>query len=105
MESSIAPLRFISSRMMFSTLRSTRRPSGIHVYTPLVWLMSKDWDGDGVKDSDPGVLAGEGPYNRGDPFRHGKGLNCTFADGHTKWLAANAWLQNQDDLWGKDIGR
>jgi prepilin-type N-terminal cleavage/methylation domain-containing protein/prepilin-type processing-associated H-X9-DG protein len=77
----------------------------LHVYTPLEWTMTLDWDKDGVKDSHTGVLAGEGPYNRGDPFRHGGGLNCTFADGHSKWVAANAWLTNQDDLWGKDIGR
>ena len=33
-KSSMAPVRFISSRTMFSTFRSTRRPIGIHVYRP-----------------------------------------------------------------------
>ena len=33
--SSSAPARFISSRMICSTLRSVMRPSGIHVYRPL----------------------------------------------------------------------
>src|SRR3954462_3878727 len=33
--SSTAPARFISSRTMASTLRSTSNPSGIHVYRPL----------------------------------------------------------------------
>ena len=33
--SSSAPARFISSRMIASTLRSVRSPSGIHVYRPV----------------------------------------------------------------------
>ncbi len=94
-------------------LAAIPRPSGtmifmdsqgsLHVYNPFDWPFDKDWDGDGLKDSNNGVLAGEGPYNRGDPLRHGKGLNCTFADGHSKWIATNAWLTNQDDIWGKDV--
>src|SRR5438105_4676240 len=77
----------------------------LHVYSPLVWKLTLDWDRDGTFDSDPTVLAVEGPYNRGDPFRHHGGANCTFADGHTRWVSASAWLTNKDDLWGSDIGR
>jgi prepilin-type N-terminal cleavage/methylation domain-containing protein/prepilin-type processing-associated H-X9-DG protein len=71
-----------------------------HVYTPLFWTMTLDWDHDGVPDTNTGVLSDEGPYNRGDPFRHGGGLNCAFADGHARWIDAQSWLTNREGIWG-----
>ena len=35
----------------------------LHVYNPFDWPRDKDWDGDGLKDSNSGVLAGEGKAN------------------------------------------
>ena len=86
------------------TMLSMDSQGSQHIYEPFDWPFDRDWDGDGVKDSNSGVETVEGHvYNMADPFRHGKGLNATFADGHAKWIAANAFFTNQDDIWGKDV--
>jgi prepilin-type N-terminal cleavage/methylation domain-containing protein/prepilin-type processing-associated H-X9-DG protein len=86
-----------------SLMLFTDGQGGRHIYNPMEWPMTLDWDRDGLQDSHTGVFAGEGPYNRGDPFRHSSGANCGFADGHAKWVTAKAIISNQNDLWGSRL--
>jgi prepilin-type N-terminal cleavage/methylation domain-containing protein/prepilin-type processing-associated H-X9-DG protein len=94
----LARLRQPSALMLF-----TDSNGRMHIYSPLLWPLTVDWDHDGVLDSNAAVLKSEGPYNRGDPYRHQGGTVCTFADGHTRWIDAHSWLTNRNDLWGAEM--
>jgi len=99
-EPNLEPTRLAEIRDPSTLMLLTEGQGNIHVYSPVRWKLNVDWDRDGVLDSHSGVLIGEGPYNRGDPFRHNGGSNCAFADGHIRWVDGKSWLTNKDDLWG-----
>jgi prepilin-type N-terminal cleavage/methylation domain-containing protein/prepilin-type processing-associated H-X9-DG protein len=55
-----------------------------YVYSPQVWALDQDVDGDGMKDSNSGVYAGEFPFNDGRPTVHSSGANVALLDGHAE---------------------
>jgi prepilin-type N-terminal cleavage/methylation domain-containing protein/prepilin-type processing-associated H-X9-DG protein len=98
------PTRLASVESPSQIMLSTETQGGRFVYSPLLRPLTMDWDKDGLLDSNPEVLGwGEGPYNRGDPLRHNGGSNCTFLDGHARWVDARSWLTNRGDLWGSAL--
>lgn len=72
--------------------------SGLHIYSPKVWLLTMDYNGNGTPDSHRGVLSNGTPYNNLAIDRHTGGLNVTFLDGHVKWYSGEILL-NSLDLW------
>lgn len=66
------------------------------VYTPLLWTLTKDQDGDGVADSNHNKYAGL-------DFRHdGKG-NFLLLNGSIIQLTPREWAKNENNVWGKEI--
>lgn len=64
------------------------------VYSPLVWPIDSDQDGDGVNDSN-----GSFPYNRLE-FRHNKRANFFLLNGAIVSLTTKEWGQNLNNVWG-----
>ncbi len=66
------------------------------VYTPNIWGLYMDADGDGIVDSNNGILSNNRLiYNGAQPKIHGGGMNVTLCDGHVEWLS-------YDEIWGWD---
>ena len=82
--------------------------SDMYVYDPRGWTLDVDYDGDGIDDSNNGVLTIDGvEYNRFEP-RHpdstGKGGgNFIFANGSASWVSLTDWAQNKDKMWGPPL--
>jgi prepilin-type N-terminal cleavage/methylation domain-containing protein len=71
------------------------------IYTPVIWPMTIDADGDGLKDSSSIIYpSGKTKYNHFDP-RHGKGAVCSFIDGSARKVLLKDYILNKDNLWGK----
>jgi prepilin-type N-terminal cleavage/methylation domain-containing protein/prepilin-type processing-associated H-X9-DG protein len=101
----VAPTRLAGVNNPAGTLLTTDSQGSHYVYSPLLFPLNTDWDGDGLRDSHGAKLWVEGPYNRGDPRRHSEGSNCTFLDGHARWIHAHDWLTNRGDMWGSTLLR
>lgn len=56
------------------------------VFDPVHWQWDMDFDGDGMNDSDTGVLTNLGPYNFAQPKIHRGGCNVALFDGHVEWI-------------------
>lgn len=67
---------------------------GAVVYTPTIWALTRDEDGDGVKDSNP-----IHPYNALD-FRHNKRANFFLLNGAIVALSSAQWGSNYQNVWG-----
>lgn len=73
-----------------------------------------DFDGDGLNDSNGGLMSilkgtygGDYPYGNLGPRHGGKAgdskVNCTFVDGHAASRSIQELADNEDDVWGADI--
>ena len=70
------------------------------IFNPRGWVFDTDWDGDGLLDSNSELnFTWYGPYNCMD-WRHNKGANFLFSDGHVKWVSIRDYLANKDEIWG-----
>jgi len=67
---------------------------GAVVYTPNVWGLTRDEDGDGINDSNP-----VHPYN-GLDFRHDKKANFFLLNGSIVSLSSAQWGTNLNNVWG-----
>jgi hypothetical protein len=66
------------------------------------WPAQRDWDGDGINDTfDSGYnfTTNHGPYNGWGPW-HFRAGNMLFKDGHVDAVAINAYLTNENGVWG-----
>jgi prepilin-type processing-associated H-X9-DG protein len=62
-------------------------PDG-HVFESVRWKWDTDYDGDGMNDSNSGVLAANlSPYNFAQPKIHRNGCNVALFDGHVQWIS------------------
>ena len=75
--------------------------SGWVIYTPAVWPLDVDWDGDGINDTNGAVLAAYYGqfYNYFRP-RHNNSANILYADAHVKPMTMLDWCNNEGDVWG-----
>jgi prepilin-type processing-associated H-X9-DG protein len=82
--------------------------------SPGVWPFNTDFDGDGINDSNSGLISnlkskygGDYPYNNMGP-RHGSGkgsdgsVNITFVDGHGGSMTIKQLGENENDVWGSE---
>jgi len=67
---------------------------GAVVYTPNIWGLTRDEDGDGINDSNP-----VHPYN-GLDFRHSKKANFFLLNGAIVSLTTAQWGTNLNNVWG-----
>ena len=68
------------------------------VFEPVQWSWNTDYDGDGMNDSQGGVItAGLGPYNFAQPKIHRGGCNVSLFDGHVEWIAYRDFWEMGDD--------
>ena len=59
--------------------------TGGYMYSPNEWILDTDFDSDGIKDSNSGVLNAGGPvYNGAKPFVHQDSCNIGMPDGHVE---------------------
>ncbi len=65
------------------------------IYSPRVWILNTDPNGDGFSTTSSGFL----PYNSGSP-RHSKLWVFGFADGSVRSVSRRDWANNKDNLWG-----
>ncbi len=76
------------------------------IYAPRGWLMTADWDGDGIGDSYPSWVSpatrSVGPYNGFGPWHLGRAGNMAFKDGHVETITLEQFLTNDGGtgLWG-----
>lgn len=71
---------------------------GIFIYTPNVWGLTTDTDGDGVPDSSA-TMGSDNQYNRFDP-RHSNGTgNVMLVDGSAHSISILDWATNEGDVW------
>lgn len=71
--------------------------AGQFIYTPKIWGMSIDSDGDGVGDSS--TLGLDPLYNRFDPRHPNQTGNLLFVDGSARPIMISDWLNNEGDIW------
>lgn len=79
-------------------------------YGPTAWAPNSDYDGDGVDDTNSGILEKlvgihgyDIPYNNIAP-RHGDRIaNCAFLDGHAEGMHINELMDPDRRLWGEDL--
>lgn len=64
------------------------------VYSPTIWALDTDTDGDGLSDSSS-PLTPVGPYNLATPKVHDGGCNVGLVDGHVERISFT-------ELWGLD---
>lgn len=67
---------------------------GAVVYTPTIWGLTRDEDGDGINDSNP-----VHPYN-GLDFRHDRKANFYLLNGSIVSLSSAQWGTNLNNVWG-----
>ena len=73
---------------------------GHFMYTQVVWVFDRDWDDDGILDSDGGVLDSTNrPYNEAVPYVHLGGTNIGLCDGHVEWISLETWLNVDNGFW------
>ncbi|KKL10932.1 hypothetical protein LCGC14_2550890 [marine sediment metagenome] len=79
-------------------------------YGPTTWEPDQDYDGDGVDDTNSGILAEltgihgyDIPYNNIAP-RHGDRIaNCAFLDGHAEGMRITELMDPGRRVWGEDL--
>lgn len=69
---------------------------GAFVYTPTIWGLTRDEDGDGIADSNP-----VHPFN-GLDFRHNRRANFFLLNGGIVSLTSAEWATNKENIWGKE---
>lgn len=70
------------------------------IYTPNIYPLDMDADGDGVIDSSAAIYpGGPSPYNHLDPRHEGKAV-FTFVDGSARTVPLLEWAKNKDRIWG-----
>ncbi len=65
------------------------------VYSPLIWPLNSDEDGDGIQDSN-----GSFPFNRLE-FRHNNRANFFLLNGAIVSLNTEEWGKNKNNVWGE----
>ncbi len=73
------------------------RGHGGIIYSPAVWYLRIDVDGDGTKDTFDKYTP---VYNGANPDIHTGGANYLFVGGHAKWISKMDFLTNKNDMWG-----
>ncbi|MCE5185486.1 MAG: type II secretion system GspH family protein [Planctomycetaceae bacterium] len=67
------------------------------LFEPVRWNWNVDFDGDGMNDSNGGVIgAGLSPYNHARPKIHRGGCNVALFDGHVEWIRYNVLWEYAD---------
>ena len=62
------------------------------------WKWNTDYDGDGMIDSNSGVLTVNlSPYNWAKPKIHRNGCNVALFDGHVQWISYKEFWEFGDD--------
>ena len=56
-----------------------------HTFNPFFWTWDADYNGDGINDSNSGLLPSR-PYNMAKPRIHRGGCNVALFDGHVEWI-------------------
>lgn len=57
------------------------------IHDSIGWQWNTDYDGDGMNDSNSGILANNSaPYNWAQPKIHRNGCNVALFDGHVQWI-------------------
>jgi prepilin-type N-terminal cleavage/methylation domain-containing protein len=67
------------------------------VYSPNIWGLTRDADGDGVNDSSASFV-----YNRVD-FRHSGRANFFLLNGAMVSLTTAQWGRNENNVWGRPL--
>jgi len=69
-----------------------------HVFEPIRWKWDTDYDGDGMNDSNSGVLSVNlSPYNFAQPKIHRNGCNIALFDGRTQWIRYEEFWEYSSD--------
>ena len=69
-----------------------------HVFESVRWKWDADYDGDGMNDSNSGVLTVNlSPYNFAQPKIHRNGCNAALFDGHVQWIGYKEFWEFGDD--------
>ena len=66
------------------------------MYSPVGWSFNRDWDGDGVNDTNAGVNF---PYNYAVSRIHKNGLNVGMCDGAAQWISLATFLDMDNGFW------
>ncbi len=85
METMCSPVKFASIKLPASYLMMLDVRRDV-LFEPIHWPWGTDYDGDGMDDSHPGILASSmsTPYNAGRPKIHRGGCNVSLFDGHVE---------------------
>ena len=75
---------------------------GAYMYTPVVWTMTVDWDGDNILDSHDVLLQTQFPYNGAMPRVHNDSLNVATCDGHVERMRYETFLDVDNGYWRDD---
>ena len=68
---------------------------GGFVYTPTLWTITRDFDNDGINDSN------HIPYG-GLDFRHDGRANFFLVDGSIEQMTSAQWGKNENNIWGPE---
>lgn len=100
-----SPLRFdqIRSPGKWIMMMDVAATVDFFMFSPNGWGFDVDESGDGIGDSNSGVLYASHPhpYNAAKPLVHREGLNTMMCDGHVQWMDFDTW-QNPDNSYWKD---
>ena len=74
--------------------------TGGYMYSPNEWILDTDFDSDGIKDSNSGVLNDGGPvYNGAKPFVHLGSCNIGMPDGHVERMRYKVFFNRKNGYW------